>query len=454
MRQTPRSSRWTRKVQAKTVSKGRTPGRTGAGAPARKTLGNAMRPETKTMKNRLSPVWLFALLALLYPGVEPSSSAIDTPEASRLFRKHVEPSSGVVSYILETRVAPNQQSLYFTQKSMTEDGHFIVFYVSDGKRGNQKAFAVAHLLKHEVRPLEICGGHPFLDTESAILYWFEPGGFYQLNLRAAAREKEKLCGIPAQLKAEGANVLSYATHASLTPDRAKVFMDARVDDRFIQGLLDIRTGQFEKWGEESVCVNHGQVNPVNGRLALCAHEVRWTGIDKVEHRIRNVDGVYPRLLLVEPEGKRRIVPPMNNYATHEHWAADGRGFYYCSSGRQYGVIYYDLATGQQRRAAPVRAAHATMTRDRRYFTYDYSVGKWYRGCAWRVGFYNAETKKEILLYAGRPAFNTRDKPSNLHPDPHPQFVCGDKYIICTINRGDGRMDLSVTPVAPLLEMTR
>jgi len=70
-------------------------------------------------------------------------------------------------------------------------------------------------------------------------------------------------------------------------------MDARVDARFIQGLLDIKTGRFEKWGEESVCVNHGQINPVNGQC-----------------------------------------------------------FYYCSSGAEYGVISYDLATGLQRRGRP------------------------------------------------------------------------------------------------------
>ena len=406
------------------------------------------------MKNCLLPLLLFSLSALSCRAAEPLAPAVKTPETSKLFRKHVEPSSGVVSYILESRIAANQQSFYFTQKSMTEDGRFIVFDVSGGERGNQKSLALADLLKDEVRPLEIRGSIPFLDTESAVLYWFEPGGLYKLNLRADAPAKEKLCEIPAQLKAEGAAVLSYATHVTLTPDRAQVFMDARVDDRFIQGLLDIKSGRFEKWGEEPVCVNHGQVNPVNARLALCAHETRWTGTDKVEHAIQNVDGVYPRLLLVEPNGKRRIVPPMNNYATHEHWAADGQGFYYCSSGKEYGVIYYDLATGQQQRVAPVHAAHATMTRDRRSFTYDYSVGKWYRGCAWQVGFYNAETKKEVFLYAERPAFNTQDKPSKLHPDPHPQFVCGDTYIICTINRGDGRMDLSVTPVAPLVDKTR
>lgn len=403
------------------------------------------------MKTCLLPL-LF--LSLACHAETASSAEAHTPEASKLFRKYVEPASGVASFILETRIAANQQSLYFTQKSMTEDGRFIVFHVSGGERGNEKSLAVADLLKDEVRPLEIRGTIPFLDTDSAILYWFEPDGLFKLSLRDPAPAKEKLCDIPPQLKAEGAAVLSYATHVTLTPDRKQVFMDARVDDRFIQGMLDIQTGQFEKWGEESVCVNHGQVNPVNGRLALCAHETKWVTADKVEHRIQNVNGVYPRLLLVEPDGKRRIVPPMNNYATHEYWADDGQGFYYCSSGKEHGVIYYDLATGQQRRAAPVHAAHATMTRDRRTFTYDYSVGPWYRGCAWQVGFYNAETKKELFLYAERPAFTTKDKPSKLHPDPHPQFVCGDKYIICTINRGDGRMDLSVTPVAPLLEKTR
>jgi len=170
-----------------------------------------------------------------------------------------------------------------------------------------------------------------------------------------------------------------------------------------QRTLDIAGGRFEIWGEEAVCVNHGQINPANDRLALCAHETRWTDSAGVEHRIRNVDGVYPRLLLVEPEGRRRVIPPMNNYATHEHWAVDGRGFYYCSHGDEYGVIYYDLASGKQQRLAPVRASHTTMTADKKYFTYDHNVGPWYRGCAWQIGFYNAASKKEAFLYNALPA---------------------------------------------------
>jgi len=113
-----------------------------------------------------------------------------------------------------------------------------------------------------------------------------------------------------------------------------------------------------------------------------------------------------------------------------------------------------LAADKAERLAPVKAAHATMTGDRRCFTYDYSVGPWYRGCAWQVGFYNRESGKEVFIYESLPAFNTKENPSTLHPDPHPQFVCNEKYIICTINHGDGRMGLSITPVAQLIEMTR
>ncbi len=407
------------------------------------------------MRFHLPLLVLLSILAGTCGAAEQALPPMKTPETSKLFRKYVDPKSGVVSYVLAARIAEEQQSLYFTQKSMTEDGRFLVFSICGGERRTEKTIALIDFLKDELLSLEVRGGHPFLDTTTAMLYWFEADGFFRMDLRAASRQKEKLCDIPKELKDEGKQVKSLVTHVTLTADRSQVFMDARVDDRFIQGMLDIKTGRFEKWGEEAVCVNHGQINPVNDRLALCAHETRWTDSQNVEHRIQKVDGVYPRLLLVEPNGKRRIVPPLNNYATHEYWSADGKGFYYCSFGKQSGVVYYDLASGQQRLVAPVGALHhATMTTDHRYFTYDRSVGPWYRGCSWQVGFYNSVTGKGIFLYSVLPAFNTKEEPSKLHPDPHPQFVCGDRYIVCTINRGDGRMDVSVTPVAPLIEETQ
>jgi hypothetical protein len=391
-----------------------------------------------------SLLWLSALSA-----ASVGASGMKTPENSSLFRRHVEPTSGVVSYILDTRIAENQQSLYFTQQSMTEDGRFVVLDISGGERGNRKSFAVIDFLADTLTPLELSGSIPFLDTQTAELYWFEKDGLYRVALAAEDRKREKLCGVPQALRDAGSKIHRLVTHTSLTRDRTKVFLDARVDDRFIQGMLTIANGEFEKWGEADFHINHGQVHPFNDRMALCAYEVRWTDRHGVQHNIEKIDGIYPRLQLLQP-GQRRMIPPLLGYATHECWAPDGKGFYYCGQG----VVYHDLATDKAELLAPVKAAHATMSADKRFFTYDHSVGPWYRGCAWQVGFYNRDSGKEVFIYQSLPAFNSKESPSTLHPDPHPQFVCGEKYIICTINHGDGRMDLSITPVAQLAEMTR
>ena len=46
-----------------------------------------------------------------------------------------------------------------------------------------------------------------------------------------------------------------------------------------------------------------------------------------------------------------------------------------------------------------------------------------------------------------------DRQSVLHPDPHPHFVMKGKSVVCTANTEDGHMDLFVTPVRQLVEMT-
>ena len=73
-------------------------------------------------------------------GAKPSQAAYDaniaagmkTPATSKLFVKFVDPKTGVVSYLVKPgSIAFNQQSTYFTAKSMTDDGRFLVFSVCD-----------------------------------------------------------------------------------------------------------------------------------------------------------------------------------------------------------------------------------------------------------------------------------------------------------------------------------
>ena len=50
------------------------------------------------------------------------ASGMSTPETSKLFVRNVDKDTGVVSYILKPGlVSHNQQSLYFTAKSMTDN---------------------------------------------------------------------------------------------------------------------------------------------------------------------------------------------------------------------------------------------------------------------------------------------------------------------------------------------
>jgi hypothetical protein len=61
------------------------------------------------------------------------ASGMKTPETSKHFRKYTDLVSGAVSYILETRIAENQQSFYFTHNSMTDDGRFLSFGMASGR---------------------------------------------------------------------------------------------------------------------------------------------------------------------------------------------------------------------------------------------------------------------------------------------------------------------------------
>ena len=372
-----------------------------------------------------------------------NASEIVTPENSKGFRKYVEPTTKVVSYILDSAFPGyNHQSLYFTQKSMTDDGRFLVFNISGNKLKNHKHIAVYDFKLDKAFRISSSGKIPYLDVATAKLYYINNRGVYCHDLAKDPTKAELITPLPEELKDYG-YVNWYCTHPTLTRDRKKMFLDIQVSKkRYVQGLLDLETGKFDKWGETDFYINHGQIHPFRDDLALCA----WEGL-----KGKKVNGVYPRLWLFKNDGSKTMIPPaINGYATHEYWSEDGKGFYYCSKG----VHYHDLATGKQRTLVPMPAAHAVISADNSCSAFDYSVGDWYRGCAWSVGFYNLKTQKGFYFYPALEAYNTKENQSKLHPDPHPQFVCNAKYIISTVHLGSGLMSLSITPVDQLIERTQ
>ena len=217
-----------------------------------------------------------------------NASEIVTPENSKGFRKYVEPETKVVSYILDSAFPGyNHQSLYFTQKSMTDDGRFLVFNISGNKLKNHKHIAVYDFKLDKAFRISSSGKIPYLDVAAAKLYYINQRGVYCHDLAKDPTKAELITPLPEELKEYG-YVNWYCTHPTLTRDRKKMFLDIQVSKkRYVQGLLDLETGKFDKWGETDFHINHGQIHPFRDDLALCA----WEGL-----KGKKVNGVYPQTL--------------------------------------------------------------------------------------------------------------------------------------------------------------
>ena len=124
------------------------------------------------------------------------ASAVKTPAQSKLFDRHVDPLSGVVSYILRPGMLKfHQQSLYFTAKSMTDDGRFILLDVAPDEKAvkgtstRTRVKALVDLLKDEAFVLDRTNGLiPWLDVERDQLWWLNAAGVHRRDLLDGARQ--------------------------------------------------------------------------------------------------------------------------------------------------------------------------------------------------------------------------------------------------------------------------
>lgn len=390
---------------------------------------------------------LFALLPLLAA----CSYAPKTPQTSSLFEKWTDPESGVVSYKLKDNLlAPNQQSVYFVNKSMTDDGRFLFFWTADDERlkenrkdGMNRRNALVDFKEDKVFDLGMKCGIDYLDVRTDKLYYINTEGVFVRELLVDPLAEIKLCDIPEGLKAEGP-VTHFYTHLTLNHDRTKFFIDTRVNgtDRWIQGVIDITNGTWEKWNETDFVINHGQIHPVRDDISLCAHETSWYDAAGGFHRIQNVNGIYPRLQLIEPGNRRTMVPPLDGYATHERWDEQGNGFYWCG---KKAVTYCDLKTMEQYVIAPF-GDHAMLSDDGKYVVSDYRIGPFFRGADWTTLLWSRDRGRLTYLASTMPGLATPENQSVLHPDPHPQFVCNDRYAVWTMMGRDTLMHLMVTPM--------
>lgn len=406
----------------------------------------------------LRKILLLAFCLLIPVLIYSAEEKIKTPESSRHFQKYIDAKSGVVSWFMKPNtVAMNQQTFYFTNPSMSKDGRYLWFYCMFSMK-DSKSLAVLDFQTDEVHyypETKGCSFSAMVDPDTGDVYWAHSQKGIFRRSPDPQKQTEKICGIPENFP-KGEKIYQLVCHLSWNPDKTKFFLDSRVDNHFFCGTIDIKTGKYTKWFDMDFMHNHAQFNPVREEPVFLCKEFYYDHHKKVKEQIsipRGKDGIYERLWLVtQKEGFKRIDPygGKKGFATHEWWSPGGKYLYYC--GGINGGIRYDLDTGEQTVVLPQRPTHAHSSANDFYFAYDQSVGGWYRGCSWTVHFYNFVTKKDLAIVGQIPAYNTKEKESVLHPDPHPQFVASDRYIASTFNV-DGKMTVLLTPVQPLIEKT-
>lgn len=386
-----------------------------------------------------------------------------TPMTSKHFTKRIN-ENGVNYWVLSTRVAPIQQGFYFVNNSLSADGRYLWFYCAFPPMEGHSV-GVVDFLADEVRHFPETGAADatwMVDELTGNIYWGCPQGIF-MRTPNPDEKPIRIGYMPA--KAMKAGIVGAGTHIQFTPDRKEIIIDIQTRMGSIIGSMDVKDGSFTEWyaTEPGIPYNHAQICPTNGDLMMCAHEGHFDpNVGRHVSPEMTPEGIYPRLQLIGRDGSREMRKPLNNYATHEWWAADGKSIYYCSKNH---IAQDRLGDNEPESVCyiPIEGGngtwHAHCTVDEKYFVVDgshpYGDLTWWRGCPSIVRFYNRETKKLVDVVTYNPVVEgwTPEHASTYHIDPHPRFIHNDEWMVFTTTVS-GKVDVGIAETKQLVELSK
>lgn len=362
--------------------------------------------------------------------------------------------NGVESFILTERVAPVQQSFYYTHPSFSRDGRFLWFfcgYPPEGGLHTTKMLGVVDFQDGEVRvfpetqfPFESA----MVDASTGEAYWTNHLDVWKRGPHPHGKAV-RVNSLPKDL-AEG-QLVSISTHPTFSSDRRSLNVDAR----FVQndgtpvsiiGELPSDGSPFRLWQKiTSRYFDHGLFSPTDPTVQLLAHEY-WRDQARVEAFDENRK--YHRMWTIRRGGEAApLLKEPVTHSGHEWWDPDGRHVWYLHYG--VGVKKASLETGEEHLIWPGALSHAHSSRDGRYLVADRMDHPGNPDC--HVLFRDTITGKEVEIVNRGPLAPHLTKCTHLHP--HPQFCFDDRYICHTTTIHD-RVDVALVPVAGLINRTR
>ncbi len=353
-----------------------------------------------------------------------------------------DPQSGVRSYILEQRVAPLQQTFYYTNPSISAGEKYLWFYTAFPPNPSRTLGVVSlDPARPFIRHFPQAGNFqssPMISPAGDSIYLCIGTTVWKLTLGG---EMQRIATLDSNY-IRGRELHRLATHLTMSADGKYLLLDGHIGNHWFIAEAEIATGVITVLAEFMAQHNHAQFSPVDPDLFLIAHDQHRDPVSGVfiHHRLRTflMNRANTRYECINPQF---LASPYKG-ACHEWWMADGRIAYieYDS-----GVWIYDLKDRSTTHVWKEPLCHAHCDAGGRFFCADQSPYFWKdRPC--QVKFFDAKTGKVTLIDSGLP-LPSEDR-ALYHLDPHPQFSPRGTWVDYTTTRR-GRIDVALTPTAAL-----
>ncbi|MBQ8321688.1 MAG: hypothetical protein IJX92_04920 [Clostridia bacterium] len=366
------------------------------------------------------------------------------------FTPYTDKKSGVTSYVLTERVGTLQKHFYFAQPSVTSDGKYL-FVTCCNPPARYSTLALVSLdpdnpfIRHfpNASP-DTNGSLPCIDPEGDGVYYGCYDTVWHLSLDG---ELKKVITLTPEFT-HNRPVQRLFTHASISCDNKYIALDMQIGGIFYVALGDIKTGAIKLLNKLGNMHDHAMFSPKDPNLFLIDQDW-WRDMHTGEYMPIN-----QRIWLMNTEGTRfEPLMPKEFYgrseteSAHDYWSADGL---VCWTDYFNGAFECDIETREVTHVWKRPLCHSHSSADRQMLVGDESPYKW-KTTPCRTIFYDRATNKEIDIFSALPY---PDVDRYYHVDPHPQFCAGDSMIVSTTTVMDGRVDVAITPTAPLLEKCR
>lgn len=370
------------------------------------------------------------------------------------FERWEDPESGIVSYLLKERVAPIQQTFYFTNSSVSRDENWLWFYAGFPPNRQQMLGCVSlDPDRPSIRCFPQAGfvpASPMVAPDGDAAYFCMGNSVYKITLDGKV---DVVCTLRRDY-VRYRHLGRLATHLTLSADGKYFLLDGDLGNFWWIGIGDIATGEIKVLKEFCSHHDHAQFSPTDPDLFLIPED-HWN--DKITGQRFHIDH---RLWLMNVQ-QTRYEPVSgsdwyghNSNVTHEWWSKDGR---VCWVDYSRGAFECDAYTLKQTHVWKRSLCHAHCSSDRRYWCADENPYKWATQPV-QIIHYDRQTGREQAivtampqpivaenLYRLEPPYCSRD---TYHLDPHPHFSPRDNWVVYT-SMARGQVDVALCPTTPL-----